>query len=276
MELFQLNLITTRDTDGLVLEWGDEGIITQLIWQIVERRGFGAVLADGARAAAVRLGPEASRYLIWSKYLPQSDSVDLRAFKGFALGVATASRGADHLRSRPTVEALNLSAGELEQFFGRPVSADPTSYQGKAQAVWWSEISYALADALGLCRFAQNFNSIHHLGLDDFTHLVYYATGKYFSEEDLIRVGERITTLERLFLRREGLDRRDDTLPDRYFDEPLSSGPYQGEKLDREAFDEMLTEYYTLHRWDSAIGNPTPECLVALDLYDLVEGNGLP
>jgi aldehyde:ferredoxin oxidoreductase len=276
MELFQLNLITTQETDGLVLQWGDEEVITSLIWQIVERRGLGALLAEGARWAAAKLGPEAARYLIWSKFLPQSDSVDLRAFKGFALGVATASRGADHLRSRPTLEALNLSAAELAQHYGNGISADPTSYQGKAGAVWWSEINYALADALGLCRFAQNFNSINHLGLNEFERLIYYATGKEFSEADLIRVGERIVTLERMFLMREGLDRRDDTLPDRYFDEPMSSGPFKGEKIDRAAFNQMLTEYYNLHHWDPTTGTPSLETIKSLDLYDFSEEEVLP
>jgi aldehyde:ferredoxin oxidoreductase len=276
MELFQLNIITTQDTKGLVLKWGDEEVITLLIQQIVERQGFGALLADGARVAAATLGVEAARYLIWSKYLPQSDSVDLRAFKGFALGVATASRGADHLRSRPTLEALNLSAAELAQHYGPNISADPTSYRGKADAVWCSEINYALADALGLCRFAQNFNSKNHLGLEEFSRLVYYATGEEYSQADLIRVGERIVTLERMFLMREGLDRKDDTLPDRYFDEPLPLGPFQGEKIDRGAFNRMLTEYYSLHKWDPATGNPTLETIKNLELHNLAEEDELP
>ncbi|MBM4286780.1 MAG: aldehyde:ferredoxin oxidoreductase [Deltaproteobacteria bacterium] len=271
MELFQRGLLTRADTDGLELTWGDEEVITRLIEQIVYRQGLGAILADGARAAAGRWGPEAAGYLIWSKYLPQSDSVDLRAFKGFALGVATASRGADHLRSRPTLEALNLTAAELAQHYGPQVSPDPTSYQGKAQAVWHSEIAYALADALGLCRFAQNFNSTNHMNLTDFSRLISYATGLDLSEAELRRIGERIITLERLFLMREGLDRRNDTLPDRYFDEPLPLGPYQGEHLDRKAFETMLTEYYHLHNWDVATGNPSAACLEELNLTNLTD-----
>jgi aldehyde:ferredoxin oxidoreductase len=276
MELFQLKLITPKDTDGLVLEWGNAEVITNLIYQIVNRQSLGALLADGARAAAARLGPEAAKYLIWSKYLPQSDSVDVRAFKGFALGLATASRGADHLRSRPTAEALNLSAEELLQHYGHPVSPDPTAYEGKAYAVWRSEINYALADALGLCRFAQNFNNINHFGLKEFSRLIFYATGRHFSEDDLIRVGERIVNLERMFLTREGLNRHDDTLPDRYFDEPLATGPFQGEKIDRRAFDQMLTEYYNLHHWDATTGTPTLESIKTLELSDLVNGEGTP
>ena len=70
--------------------------------------------------------------------------------------------------------------------------------------VWWSEIQYALGDALGLCRFSQKFNSVEHLGLEEFARLIFFATGMEFSTDELMKVGERIVTLERLFLQAGG------------------------------------------------------------------------
>ena len=268
-ELFQRGMITEKETGGLSLNWGDEHNIIELIRQIVERRGFGNLLADGAKVALEKLGEESKKYLKWSKYLPQSDSVDVRAFKGFALGVATSTRGADHLRSRPTLEALNLSDEDLMSVYGKGVSSDPTSYQGKAHMVRWSEINFALADALGICRFAQKFNSINHLGVEEFSKLIYYATGMQFSPDELFEIGERIITLERLFLKREGIDRINDTLPDRYFDEPMPLGQLKGERIDRDAFNQMLDDYYKLHHWDIDTGNPSDDLLKDLGL-DLV------
>lgn len=277
MELFQRGLINPAVTGGLDLTWGNEDTILALVKQIAAREGFGALLADGAQEAArqLGLGPEALRYCIWSKKLFQSDSVDLRAMRGFALGVATASRGADHLRSRPTLEAMALPPEELRQVYGREVSPDPTSYRGKAYMVWWSEIQYALGDALGLCRFSQKFNSVDHLGLEEFIPLIFFLTGMKFSTDELMQVGERIVTLERLFLQREGGGRSWDTLPERYFEEPMESGRFKGEKIDRDAFNGMLEEYYRLHHWDVATGNPQVESLRDLGLDQVLQGKPL-
>jgi aldehyde:ferredoxin oxidoreductase len=275
MELFQRGILTAAETGGLSLDWGDEETITELIKQIVERRGLGNILADGGKAASEKFGKESQKYLIWSKYLPQSDSVDLRAFRGFALGVATSTRGADHLRSRPTMEALNLTNEELQSVYGRNVPNDPTSYREKAFMVWWSEINFALGDALGVCRFAQKFNNINHMGIEEFSKLIYLATGMSYSVEELIQVGERIITLERMFLQREGIDRRSDTLPDRYFDEPMTSGPFTGQKLDRAAFSQMLDDYYKIHGWDSVTGNPTEKTVRDLGLDTVAKGEEL-
>jgi aldehyde:ferredoxin oxidoreductase len=275
MELSQRGLIPPAWRGDLTLSWGDEETILALIRQIAAREGLGALLADGAREAARQLGPETQRYLIWSKGLPQSDSVDLRAFRGFALGVATATRGADHLRSRPTLEAMALTPEELRRVYGREVSPDPTSYTGKAYMVWWSEMHYALGDALGLCRFSQQFNSVEHLGLEEFARLIFFATGMEFSSDKLMQVGERIVTLERLFLQREGVDRSGDTLPARYFEEPMESGQFKGEKIDRDAFNRMLDEYYRFHGWDVATGHPLPESLRGLGLDRVLQGEAL-
>ena len=202
--------------------------------------------------------------------------MDLRAFRGFALGVATSTRGADHLRSRPTLEALDLTPEVLRQVYGREVSPDPTSYEGKAYMVWWSEMHYALGDALGLCRFAQKFNSVEHLGLEEFARLIFFATGMEFSTDKLMEVGERIVTLERLFLatgRRwtaPGTPCRTAT-----FEEPIESGQFKGEKIDQEAFNRMLDEYYRFHGWEVATGNPLPESLRKLGLDRVLQGEAL-
>lgn len=275
MELRQRGMLDPNLVQDLNLNWGDGNAMITLIKQIVNREGLGAILADGASEAIEHFGPESARYLIWSKKLVQSDSVDLRAFRGFALGVATATRGADHLRSRPTIEALGLTADQLRQVYGREISPDPTSYSDKAFMVWWSEIQYALGDALGICRFAQKFNSIEHLGLEEFARLLYLATGMEFSEENLTEVGERIVTLERLFLQREGAGRSWDSLPERYFDEPIPSGAFKGQKLDRNQFDQMLNDYYDLHGWDHTTGNPLPRSVAALGMEPVVRGEEL-
>lgn len=260
IELFQKGLITTEDTDGVELNWGDADTILKLVDDIAFQRGFGSLLALGALGAGRWLGRGTEEYLVWTKNLIQSDSVDVRAHKGFALGVATSTRGADHLRSRPTLEALRLPAAELAQIYSQTVSSDPHSYEGKAVMVWQSEIEYALGDALGICRFAQRFNSPDHLNFKELSHIILSATGLELSEADLQNIGERILSLERLFLGREGLDRKADSLPGRYFI-PMEEGSFQGECIDQVKFDHMLDQYYTLHGWDPSTGLPSQRVL---------------
>jgi aldehyde:ferredoxin oxidoreductase len=83
-----------------------------------------------------------------------------------------------------------------------------------------------------------------------------------------MNAAERIRTLERLFNIREGLTRRDDTIAERMFNEPLKEGPWKGEALDKGMFQKMIDEYYTLRGWDSN-GKPKPETLKRLGLEDI-------
>ena len=88
-----------------------------------------------------------------------------------------------------------------------------------------------------------------------------------YTPEELMEAGERINNIERLFNIREGVSRKDDTLPDRYFQEPTPAGLdlVKGRVIDRMKFDQMLDEYYEIHGWDKD-GNPTPETLIRLGL----------
>jgi aldehyde:ferredoxin oxidoreductase len=95
------------------------------------------------------------------------------------------------------------------------------------------------------------------------------AQGYDVTPEDVVRVGERLTNVARVWNLRAGFTRADDTLPDRLLMEPLKTGASQGHRISPEDRDFMLDEYYRLHGWD-ARGVPTPERLKALGLEALV------
>lgn len=268
IELFKKGIISEEDTNGLKLEWGDERVIIKLIHQIVMRKGFGDILANGAKSATERIGRGSGQYLIWVKNLPQSDPVDIRGHKGSALGVATSTRGADHLRSRPTFEFLKLSESELKEIYGDEVSSDPNSYKGKARMVWWSENLYAVIDSLGICKFITKYFSPDLLGFQEFSKLIYYGRGMRMSEKEFSEIGERITNIERMFLVREGVRREHDNLPSRYF-QPMPLGKNKGKKIDTQSFNSMLDEYYQLHGWDKETGIPTEATLKRLQLDEI-------
>lgn len=265
IELFKEGIIDEKDTGGLTLEWGDDAVIIKLIHQIVKREGFGDILANGAKVAAETIGSGSAQYLMWVKNLPQSDPVDIRGHKGAALGVATSTRGADHLRSRPNLEFLRLSENNLRKIYGGDVSNDPDSYKGKARMVRWSESLYAVIDSLGICRFVTKYFSPDLLGFKELSKLIYYGTGMKISEKELFEIGERITNVERMFLVREGVRREHDNLPPRYF-QPMPLGRNKGKKIDAQLFNRMLDEYYQLHGWDKNTGIPTKATLRRLHL----------
>jgi aldehyde:ferredoxin oxidoreductase len=198
---------------------------------------------------------------------------DERPTPSLALGIATASRGSDHLRSRPAIDLYHLPESLLRKIYGGPqpydgpLSSDYTAYEGKARMVQWQEMMYQAIDSAGICKFHTIFLSPNLIGFDELSKLIYYNTGLEFTPQEIWDIADRAYTVERLFNIREGLTRADDWLIDRYFDEPTSLGlPIaRGRSLDRVKFRQMLDEYYELHGWDED-GVPRPETLQKLGL----------
>jgi aldehyde:ferredoxin oxidoreductase len=182
------------------------------------------------------------------KGLMQSDPHDARILKAFALGLAVATRGMDHLRNRVTLEInarINDDPAFKTRLYGAPVSAAPNSYEGKEYAVRSCENVYAVGDSVGMCRFTTRlFNSPSLPGLEEFAAQIGNVTGFSMTPGELDRVGLNIMGVERLINHRLGVGRRDDTLPDRWFEEPIAVGSYKGERIDRNEFDAMLKKYY--------------------------------
>jgi aldehyde:ferredoxin oxidoreductase len=248
MELYQRGIITAKDTGGLELTWGNYPVIEKLLFMTAKREGFGDVIADSNRAVERgRYPEEALRYRMAVKGLFQSDPHDARILKGFALGLAVATRGMDHLRNRPTLEInarINDDPGFKAALYGGTVAPDPTSYEGKEYAVRACENIFAVGDAVGICRFATKlFNSPSTADYVDFARQVMELTGEEFTPGQLDDIGRNITGVERLINSRLGLTERDDTLPDRWFEEETTSGPFPGEKIDRARFEALRTRF---------------------------------
>lgn len=250
IELFEKGYLNEK-TAGRVLRFGDYEMARQLLLDIAYRRGFGDTLAEGSLLVD-QFGPETADFLIAVKGLPQSDPHDVRYLKGFALGIATSSRGADHLRSRPTLEILDLPQDFKQKIYGDRVDPNPMSYESKGLVVYFSENIFAVVDCVGICKFVcHGFNSPHNLNYDHFSELIRLATGLEFTKEELVEVGRTVIDQERLINYREkGITRKDDTLPARYFDEPMPSARAKGSHVDREGFNKMLDDYYALRGWD--------------------------
>ena len=254
MEAYEKGVLTAEDTGGLELEWGNAEAILQLVEQIARREGVGDVLADGVKAAAEKLGPEAKEMAIHSKGLAIAMH-DPRAFVDMAVNYATANRGGCHLESLSYWRGYGLEweewgqAGEWDRL---------RSDSSKARAVYDFQNYLSVYNALGLCKFIIK----GLVGPETVVEWLNLALGWDWDADDLIRAGERLFNLKRMINLRLGVTRADDTLPRRLLTHPRPSGSAAGVLPDLET---MLEEYYQLRGW-TAEGVPTDEKLRELGL----------
>lgn len=268
-ECFQRGILTEQDTDGLKLTWGDSEVIAILLRKIAYREGFGALLAKGSREAAKIIGKGSEAFAIHIR--GQELAEELRAFKGWALGVTVAERGGAHTTGAPLTERMDIDEKLSQELFGIPTASDPDSYEGKARLVVYYQRFHAILESLGICFFSSNWMGPHMLGPGDYAQLYNLATGKSLTETELMMAGERIHNMCRVFnVRHGGIKREDDYPPDRLLEEP-TTGTRPGLRLERDQWSSMLDEYYELHGWDKNTGRPLKETLVQLGLEELVD-----
>ena len=277
MELYELGIITAKETDGLDLRFGNDEAVIEMIERICYRKGWLAdALADGGIAASKKIGKNSFDYLIQVKGMSNLHS-DERATPGLALNIATASRGSDHLRSRPAIDLYHLPETVLRKIYSNPVpydgplSSEHTEYVGKPWQVFWQENCYMGVDCLGICKYHTTFLGATLPNFEDWSKVLYYNTGLQMTPEEIWQVARRCNMLERLFNLREGLTRNDlekgDMLNHRYFDEPCRRGAIDvvGRRIDKEKFIRMVDELYE-HKGLDKDGVPKPETLKELGL----------
>jgi aldehyde:ferredoxin oxidoreductase len=272
MELVELGILTSDQTDGLDLRFGNDAALIEMITRICQRKGWLAdTLADGGIPASEKIGKNSFDYLVQVKGMNNLHS-DERGTPALALNVATASRGSDHLRSRPAIDLYHLPEPVLRKIYSSPVpydgplSSEHTEYEGKPWQVFWQENCYMAVDCLGICKYHTVFLGATHPNFEDWAKVVRYNTGLELTPKDIWDVAVRCNTIERLFNLREGLTRNDlrkgDMLNHRYFDEPCLKGApgVVGRKIDREKFTKMIDELYE-HKGLDEDGVPKVETL---------------
>jgi aldehyde:ferredoxin oxidoreductase len=243
MELYEKGLIPKEKLSGLELRFGNPQAIVDLAWRTGYRSGFGDDIAMGSKRLAEKYGAPELAMHVKGLELP---AYDPRGYKGHGLGYATSNRGGCHLR------AYMISVEQL----GIPEKLDPLKTEGKAEWVKWYQDWFSVFDSLVVCKFLS-----FALNVDDFKDLINPITGWSWTAEDLLETGDRIYTLERMFINREGFDRKDDTLPDRLLKTPMPEGPVKGHVAELE---KMLDEYYKIRGWED--GRPTKAKLRELGL----------
>jgi aldehyde:ferredoxin oxidoreductase len=249
-ELFEKGIISEKDTGGLKLAWGDQEAMLKLVELTGKREGFGRLIGEGSRRLAANYGPEAGKYAMNVKGM-EFPGYDPRGIQGMALAFATSTRGACHLRA--TMYVPELFQGVLDRF----------TVKGKAPTLKDLHQLFTLYDSMVLCKFGAR-NAFAN-SWDNMVMLCNAATGFGYTVDDIKKVGARGWTVERMFNLREGLSRKDDTLPERLFTLPIPEGPSKGAVINKADFEKELEEYYKLWGWSSD-GVPTRESLAALGI----------
>jgi len=244
MDLFENNIITTKDTDGVVLNFGNVEAMMEMVHKTARGEGFGKKLALGSYRMADSYGHPEYSMSVKKQEMP---AYDPRAVQGIGLNYATSNRGGCHVRGYTVAPEV----------LGNPEKADPLVTEGKANLnIIFQNLTAAL-DSSGACLFAT-----FGIGGDELADLLSTATGIKFSTEDFMLAGDRIWNLERLFNLKAGIGPKEDTLPDRILKDEVPKGPSKG-NVNR--LDEMLPEYYSLRGWDES-GIPTKDKLTQLGL----------
>ncbi|MFC1968221.1 aldehyde ferredoxin oxidoreductase family protein [Chloroflexota bacterium] len=277
-DCFKQGILTETDTDGLVLDWGDEEVGLELMRKMTYREGFGDLLAEGLWKASNKLGRGSEYYADTIKGVSLME-VTCRTAYGYLLAAATSTRGSDHLKGHSVFETANLPPELSEKRWGSRNAGNRLSYEDKAPMITYVNHICTLVDMLGTCKFHSVWFNLLLQGLDekDYAIMLSTATGIDFSSQELLELAEKVWNLEQAYNVRVGLGRNDDTLPRRYFEEPLNSGPYKGHIVDKKKFEQMLDEYYRFRGWDVETGIPTRQTLERLDLKDVaaeLEGRG--
>jgi aldehyde:ferredoxin oxidoreductase len=256
MELFERGILTAADTGGMELKWGDHEALIKLLRMMAFREGVGDLLADGVKAAAARIGKGSEGYAMHVKGL-ELPAYDVRGAKAQGLNYATAYTGADHNRGYAPQEIFGLPF---------PFPVDRFAYEGKGVLTKWNQdLQTATADCPVLCSFIVLMALLEN-GTKIVGDLLEALSGIPYTADEVMRVGERVNNLARAFNAREGFGRKDDVLPDRLMNEPITEGLSKGQRVSPEDLNRMLDEYYQVRGWDLATGTPTRAKLVELGL----------
>lgn len=243
MELFQRGILTAKEV-GRSLHFGDADAMVEMVRATGYREGFGDALAEGSYRLAEKFGHPEYSMSVKKQEFPAYDG---RGAQGMGLQYATSNRGACHVRGY-------MISPEI---LGAPQKLDPFETEEKAGWNKAFQDTTAIVDSSGICLF-----NTFAIGAPEILEYLKAATGVEMTLEELMKAGERIWNLERLFNLKAGITGKEDRLPDRLLNEPMPGGPAKGQVVQ---LSKMLPEYYELRGWDKD-GVPTKERLKELGL----------
>jgi len=281
MECFEKGLITEADTGGIRLDWEDAKAMVAMLEMTLRREGFGDVLAEGSYRAAEKIGNGAGQFFMGSKkqeapaHMPQ-----VKASMGLIYAVNP--YGADHQSSEhdPLYTPENI-AGSPDKYAKRMRDIGLTRPQPvralnpeKAEFTLRTQYAYQAVNSSAVCTFVYG-PGWQLMGIADLADVYRAVTGWEVTVDELLEVGARTVNMQRAFNAREGFTKDDDTLPRRFFDQPLQGGNSDGWHVDEAAWSAARDSYYEQANWDPETGNPTRATLEELGLGFVADAVGV-
>ncbi|MBI4863638.1 MAG: aldehyde ferredoxin oxidoreductase family protein [Candidatus Riflebacteria bacterium] len=254
IEAFERGALTTADTGGVTLDWNGQSMLA-LIHLMGRQEHVGKVLGQGVRRAAQVLGKNSSEYAVHTKGL-EYPAHDPRGHVGMALNYATASRGACHL------EGLTyfLDRGIPVEDLGYTTPPDPHRSDDKPPIVVNMQNYMAVFNPLGMCKFL----FIGRVGPKKIARWLNLVCGWDVTMDDVLKTGERLFNLKRVYNNRLGISRKDDILPPRLYAQAKPEGAAKDVLPD---LGSMLYRYYQLRCW-TPDGIPTRQKLEELGILE--------
>jgi aldehyde:ferredoxin oxidoreductase len=262
MDCFEQGLLSTEDTDGIELRFGNAEAMVQMVEKIAHREGFGDLLADGSAQAAERIGRGTEELVVAVKkqefpaHMPQVK-------RSLGLIYAVNPFGADHQSSEH-----DPSYGDYPERMAQIGLTDPQPddvlNEEKVRYALVTEHVYSAMDSINVCQFV--FGPAWHLyDVQQLGEAIKLVTGWDVSVDEIIKVGERRLNLLRAFNAREGFTREDDKLPKKMF-KALKDGASDGVFLTEQELETAKDQYYQMSGWDVATGTPQRKKLEELGL----------
>lgn len=267
MECYENGIITKKDTGGIELTWGNGEALLQFLEKIIKREGIGDIFADGVKVASRKLGKGSEAFAIHAggQELPMHDP---RYDPGYGVGYYCEPTPGRHTLISYTYAELMEVHKKFKKFkrFGMLTSKGKwysTEDKGRAMAILSKFVQ--VTNACGFCIFGLQIG-----GNIPVFEWVNASTGWNLTEEDFMRIGERIETLRYSFNVREGLNPPKDFMPNKralgY--PPLPKGPTAGVSVEIE---KLGREFYEEYGWDFESGLPKKETLERLGLQNVIE-----
>lgn len=257
MECFEAGLITKKETGGIDLRFGNGEAMVQMVQLIGERKGFGAILAEGCLRAAQHIGSDAIKFAVQVKgqELPMHEP---RLKRGMAIGYSVSPTGADHVHSLH--DTMTVTDAGIESFkpFGvyEPVPLEDLG-ASKIRIQKYHTQWRAMMNSLAFCIFPP-------WSQQEIVTILNAVTGWNTTAFELMKTGQRVLTMARVYNLREGFTVTDDWLPPRMF-QPATSGPLTS-GVDPTKLKQAKRLFYAMMGWDPETGIPTSETLGELDI----------
>ncbi len=257
MECYENEILTDEDTDGIALNFGNAEAVVKMVEMIAKREGLGDILAEGVKRAAEKIKNGADKYAMHVKgqEIPMHEP---RLKQGLGVGYTISPTGAEHMANLHDTSIASERAMASHSAIGilEPLKIDDLGIKKVRALVYYTNWQNSL-NALLMCYFVP-------WDYVDIPEIVRAVTGWHTSTWELMKVGERITTMARAFNMREALTKKDDWLPERFF-KPHTSGALVETAIKPDELKNAIINYYKMMGWDDD-GIPTKSKLEELDI----------